>query len=241
MGQTVAGLAHGVKNLLMGLDGGMYMTRTGIQGGNVDRMLEGWQILEENVARISVFVREFLEFARGRVPTVELVDPNLPARQVIGLFAETARLAGIDLQAELDASLAPAAMDPEGIHTCLANLISNALDACEASDAENHVVLLRTYEKDGTIVYEVTDDGVGMDYEVKRKVFTNFFSTKATGKGTGLGLLTTRKIAQEHGGRVSVESRWGEGSVFTIELPRSRLPNVPESEDESLPADRTMG
>ena len=56
VGQTVAGLAHGVKNLLMGLDGGMYIARSGIENGNLERLLEGWGILEENVARISSFV-----------------------------------------------------------------------------------------------------------------------------------------------------------------------------------------
>jgi signal transduction histidine kinase len=55
-------------------------------------------------------------------------------------------------------------------------------------------------------------------------VFTNFFSTKESGKGTGLGLLTTRKIVQEHGGKVSFESSEGKGSTFRLEFPRSRLP-----------------
>jgi signal transduction histidine kinase len=63
-----------------------------------------------------------------------------------------------------------------------------------------------------------------MDYDIKQRVFTNFFSTKASGKGTGLGLLTTRKIVQEHGGKVSFESTEGEGSVFRLEFPRESLP-----------------
>jgi signal transduction histidine kinase len=63
-----------------------------------------------------------------------------------------------------------------------------------------------------------------MDYDIKQRVFTNFFSTKASGKGTGLGLLTTRKIVQEHGGKVSFESAEGEGSLFRLEFPRDSLP-----------------
>ena len=69
----------------------------------------------------------------------------------------------------------------------------------------------------------MTDTGCGMDYDIKRKVFTTFFTTKGLG-GTGLGLLVTRKIVQGHGGHIEVESAPGHGSTFRIELPRHRLP-----------------
>ncbi len=231
VGQTVAGLAHGIKNLLMGLDGGMYMARSGIEQGNPERLLEGWQILEENVARISSFVKEFLEFSKGRRPVVKLTDPNSPATKVLDLYRETARLAGIELSGNLDGTLDPAYMDENAIHTCLVNLVSNAIDACETSDDPMGHVKLSTRECKGVLIYEVTDDGLGMDYEVKQKVFTNFFSTKTSGKGTGLGLLTTSKIAQEHGGTVSFESEKGKGSVFRLEFPRDRLPTPQEEGD----------
>ena len=231
VGQTVAGLAHGIKNVLMGLDGGMYMAKSGIQSGNTERLLEGWQILEENVARISSFVKEFLEFAKGRVPDVQLMDPRRPALQVIDLFKDTARLAGIELSVRVPDEMREAPMDEEAIHTCLTNLVSNALDACETSDKPEHRVSLKVSAQDGVIVYEVSDNGSGMDYEVKKKVFTNFFSTKASGKGTGLGLLTTSKIVQEHGGRVSFESDKGRGSTFRLQFPRSRLPRPGEVDE----------
>ena len=227
VGQTVAGLAHGIKNVLMGLDGGMYIARSGIQRGDTERLLEGWQILEDNVARISAFTREFLEFARGHTPDVKLVDPNLIVTQVVDLFRDTARLAGIELVARLGPGIAPAPMDADDMHTCLVNLVSNALDACETSERPGGRVTVSTYERSGVITYEVADNGAGMDYDVKTKVFTNFFSTKALRKGTGLGLLTTRKTVQEHGGKVSFESVEGKGSTFRLEFPRSRLPKVP--------------
>ncbi len=224
VGQTVAGLAHGIKNVLMGLEGGVYIVRSGMQRGDGDRLLRGWQMVEENIARISVFVKEFLDFAKGRAPTVSLVEPNTVAGQVMDLFTETARLAHIDLRADLAAGLAPAYLDADAIHTCLANLVSNALDACQVSDRDGGHVVLATREADDTLLFEVTDDGIGMDSEIRKKVFTNFFSTKGTEKGTGLGLLTTRKIVQQHGGRVAFESTEGVGSVFRLEFPRSRLP-----------------
>ena len=225
VGQTVAGLAHGLKNVLMGLDGGMYLARTGIQNGDVERMLKGWEILEEDIERISSFTMEFLEFARGRSPLdVKLVDPNAVVMKVYNLFRDTARLAGIELRMDLATGISAAPLDEDDIHTCLTNLVSNALDACDTSDRPNRQVTISTRDDDGVLVYEVADDGTGMDYEIKKKIFSNFFSTKSSKKGTGLGLLTTRKIIQEHGGKVSFESTRGEGSVFRLELPRARLP-----------------
>jgi len=86
---------------------------------------------------------------------------------------------------------------------------------------------MRVFEADGVITYEVADNGCGMDYAVKQKVFTNFFTTKGQG-GTGLGLLMTKKIVQEHGGHMEMESEFGQGTCFRICLPRERLPKVME-------------
>jgi signal transduction histidine kinase len=86
------------------------------------------------------------------------------------------------------------------------------------------VVTLSSRLEDDTLVYEVADNGHGMDYEISKKVFSKFFTTKGSDRGTGLGLLTTKRIVNQHGGQVSFESKEGEGSVFRIELPRERLP-----------------
>jgi len=100
-----------------------------------------------------------------------------------------------------------------------------------SEDEGRRHVLVRTIEKDDSIIYEVVDDGCGMDYEVKNKVFTSFFTTKGLG-GTGLGLLMTKKIVQEHGGRIELETEPGEGTTFRIILPRDRLPEPAENAKE---------
>jgi signal transduction histidine kinase len=236
VGQTVAGLAHGVKNVLTGLDGGMYMARTGIQKGNMERMLTGWDMLEESIARISAFVKEFLDFAKGRAPVVALVDPNDIVRDVVNLFRDTAALQNIQIEHELLEGIRPAPMDKTGIHDCLSNLVSNALDACEMSDRGSGRVVVSTHEKDNKFYFQVSDDGIGIDAEISKKVFTNFFSTKGSDKGTGLGLLTTSKIVQQHGGKVSFRSREGEGSTFRLAFDRERLQALSE-----LGAEETIG
>ena len=226
VGQTVAGIAHGIKNVLMGLEGGVYVVDTGIRKNDREMLDIGWSMLQGNIERMSTYVKDFLDFAKGRTPKVAEVDPKRIVKEVVDLYKDTADRAGIALTTEVDPNLAKANLDHEGIHTCLANLISNAIDACEMSDGSDHEVRLRVFDQDHTLVFEVSDNGCGMDYELKKNVFTTFFSRKDSGKGTGLGLLVTRRITQEHGGNVSVESTEGEGTVFRLEFPRSKLPKI---------------
>jgi signal transduction histidine kinase len=114
-------------------------------------------------------------------------------------------------------------MDPASIHTCVANLVTNGIDACRDAGDGAGVVRLSVSEQNDTVVFEVADTGCGMEPEIRQKLFTNFFTTKGLA-GTGLGLLVTRKLVHEHGGRISVESKPGEGSRFRMEFPRDRLP-----------------
>ena len=223
VGQTVAGLAHSVKNMLMGIEGGMYYLSSGLKKNDQKRLQEGWEMVERNLTKTTSLVKDFLSFAKGRPPATKVVAPNALAQEIVDLYRETAAQSGVLLALEVSAETRPAALDPDGIHTCLTNLVSNAIDACQMSDKPVTHVVVRVREENGTLIFEVIDDGAGMDYDVKQKVFTSFFTTKG-GEGTGLGLLTTRKIVQQHGGTVEVESRPGLGSLFRVTLPRDRLP-----------------
>jgi PAS domain S-box-containing protein len=236
VGETVAGIAHGIKNVLMGLEGGMYAVNTGIEKADDERIARGWHMLEENVTRISQFVREFLDFAKGREAQVDLADPNDPVRKVVRLFGERAADAGVLLTVDMQESIPMAPLDEDGIYTCLANLVSNAMDACLLSNTKrSYVVMISSREEEDTIVYKVVDNGHGMDYDISKKVFSKFFSTKGSDRGTGLGLLTTKKIVHQHGGRITFTSEEGQGSTFRIELPRESLPQpeLPEAADRS--------
>ncbi|OGR02724.1 MAG: hypothetical protein A2284_14590 [Deltaproteobacteria bacterium RIFOXYA12_FULL_61_11] len=229
VGQTVAQLAHGIKNILNGLQGGMYILRSGMRSNSQERTTRGWSMLERNVEHITTLVKGFLTFAKGRTPKVSLLDTNAVGREVYELYHATAAAKGITLHWTPAPGVQLAAMDAEGLHTCLANLVSNALDACQTSPPDRRKVTLSSSETEGTLIFAVTDTGCGMEYEIKNKVFTTFFTTKGT-EGTGLGLLVTRKITQEHGGHIEVHSEPGSGSTFKLLFPRHRLPRPSETE-----------
>jgi signal transduction histidine kinase len=230
VGQTVAGLAHGIKNILTGLEGGMYVTSSGLKRGDEGRVRQGWEMLERNMGRISDLARSLLAFSRGEALDCRETSPGIVVRDVVELYRDGARQQGIELSAKVDDGVAPAWMDPEALHSCLANLVSNAVDACLVSGNSSCRVEVRVREEKEVLIIEVADTGCGMDYEIKQKAFTSFFTTKERG-GTGLGLLLTRKIVQQHGGSITLDTEPGEGTTFRLKFPRNRLPKPPTEED----------
>jgi signal transduction histidine kinase len=103
----------------------------------------------------------------------------------------------------------------------LMNLVTNAIDACifdPGVDKDHQVTVVTAVEDTGTIRFEIKDNGCGMNEEVRAKLFSSFFSTKGV-KGTGLGLLVTAKLVEEHKGTIDVDSTEGEGTTFILRFP----------------------
>jgi signal transduction histidine kinase len=116
---------------------------------------------------------------------------------------------------DLEAQLPWLQADPQGIHRCLLNLLTNAIDAI---DEERGEIRLTTRTAGESILISVEDNGVGIPPEARQEIFKVFYSTKGN-RGTGLGLAVTKKIVEEHGGGITVDSAPGQGSRFTIRLP----------------------
>jgi signal transduction histidine kinase len=224
VGQTVAGLAHAIKNITSGLTGGMYVLEKGIDLENRTYLDQGWQMIKGNVQKIKSMAVDLLNYAKEREPEYQRCDPNLPAREVYDLMLSRAAETGVSLKIDLAQGLSPAWLDREGIHRVLLNLVTNAIDACTdiSCASRNCEVLLRTLKPQGWAVeYQVTDNGCGMDEETRRKIFQIFFSTKGS-RGTGLGLMIARKIVDEHGGVIDLSSEKGIGTVFRVRLPERK-------------------
>jgi len=234
VGQTVASLAHYVKNILFGLKGGVYLVNEALKEDETDSLKDGWDLVESNMGRISGLVLDLLEYSRERKPEYEKCFPSEIADDVCKLTQESAKEYSIEIIKNFDPSMGEAVMDPKGIHRCLLNLVSNAIDACiyDSNEEKEWVVQVRTLlEDDSMVKFEVSDNGCGMDEETKKKLFTSVFTTKE-GRGTGLGLLNTQKIVQEHGGTITVNSQPGEGSTFTIRLPYKDVATLGATEKE---------
>jgi signal transduction histidine kinase len=222
VGQTVAGLAHSIKNILMGLEGGKYIVSLGLNKNDKQMISEGWEMLERNFEKTTSLVKDFLSFSKGRLPELKIVNPADLVNEIIYLYKDIAAQSGITLMKEISEKVKPAPLDSAGIHTCLTNLVSNAIDACTIGNQKGSEVKIKVYESRDQLVFEISDDGSGIDHEIKKKIFTTFFTTKGGG-GTGLGLLTTRKIVQEHGGKILLDSHKGKGARFKMVFPRKRL------------------
>ena len=221
VGQTVAGLAHAIKNITGGLTGGTFVLDKGFQLNNEKYLRQGWDLLKGNVGRLKSMALDLLNYAKEREPDYHLCDPNRPAREVIDLMLPRARENGVSLEIESDESLPKVWFDPEGIHRCLLNLVTNAIDACiniDCTQRQCKVVLRILKTESWAVEFQVVDNGCGMDEETKEKIFQRFFSTKGS-RGTGLGLMITKKIIDEHQGAIECESETGKGTRFVIRLP----------------------
>jgi signal transduction histidine kinase len=221
VGETVTGLSHTIKNIAGGLDGGMFVLEKGIELEDGAYLRQGWELVRANVDRIKTLSLDLLNFAKTDRLEYRLVDPGRPAREVIDLMKSKAEANGLVLILEAAPELAPVKMDSTGIHQCLLNLVTNAIDACVATEPVNEtqrITLSVDAADDGGVCYRVADTCCGMDEPTQEKLFQRFFTTKGQ-RGTGIGLMLTRTIVERHGGTVHVSSAPGEGACFTIHLP----------------------
>ena len=226
VGQTVAGLAHAIKNMTGGLRGGVFVLEKGIELDNEKYLHQGWNMVKGNIGKIKNVALDLLNYSKEREPNYLRCDPNKPAREVFDLMLPRAREYGVSLEIDLDENLPDVWFDPEGIHRCLLNLVTNAIDACTdvSCSTKPGKIVLRSLKIEGWAVeYQVVDNGCGMDQETRAKIFHSFFSTKGSG-GTGLGLMITRKIIDEHRGVIELESEKEKGTKFVIRLPEKKQP-----------------
>jgi len=232
LGLIISSISHGIKGLLTSLDGGVYLVNTGLAKNDRQRFEQGWKMVERNITRVRRMVLDLLYYAKDRAPELESIPARAVADEVCEVVRVKAAEMGISFGCEVDRNIGDIDADLKAIRSLLINLVENAMDACRVdTKKENHVVRIKLRGYPEYIEYEVEDNGIGMDQEIRERAFSLFFSSKR-GNGTGLGLFISNKIAQAHGGEIKIESELNKGTRMILKLPRkpptsgTEAPNV---------------
>jgi len=222
VGELAAGVAHEIKNPLAGISGAIEVLAGDMEAADPNREILGEVLIQ--IRRVDKTIRDLLNFARPTEPNIVACDLNKIVVSNLGMTTRTPEQQNVLLDTELTAGLPQLKIDADQIGQLLLNLVLNGLQAA-APEGQVHV---RTYacHADDAVCLEVEDSGAGVAPDVAADIFRPFFTTKA--KGTGLGLAISRRIAQAHGGDLTLASATELGGArFVLHFPLSGSPSTP--------------
>jgi two-component system sensor histidine kinase HydH len=214
--RLAGGLAHEIKNPLSTMSLNLDLLVEDFQGAETQRdkrVLQKLERVRKETERLNEIVEDFLRFAKVQDLKVEPSDLNAVVDEIRDFCEPKAMGQGIVIRTQYDPDLPMVPLDVDLFKQALWNLVVNAHHAMP----DGGDLMLQTRFEGDCAVLDITDTGVGMTPDVAAKVFDAFYSTKAG--GSGLGLPTTRKIVEAHGGSIGLQSEPGHGSRFTLRLP----------------------
>ena len=222
VGETVATVSHEIKTPLM-LIGGFarqLLNETGLSPNGRHKL----NIISQEVARLETLLVELNDFARQRQYDWQEVDVNEVLAHLKELMSLQLKKEKIGLKVLPGRGLARVMGDRNRLSQVLINLVTNAAQASRAGD---EVMVEAAAADTGGVLVHVRDTGCGIPPEKQKQVFKPFFTTKP--HGTGLGLAVARRIVEEHGGRIHLESQPEKGTVVSISLPAAPPGSTPPS------------
>ncbi len=229
IGTLTAGLAHELNNPLAGVkSAAQRLARSSGDGARIERYAA---VIEDACQRMERVLRGMLDFSRPREPQLAPVAVFDCVRAALELAEARVRRSCVAV--EIDRDLPPVLADPDLLIQVVLNLLLNAADAvgvCDGrAECDRPAISIGAEEVSGSVKLWVADDGPGIPVENRERIFDPFFSTKATGKGTGLGLTTSWTLVQEMGGSLSLDAGRAGGACFVVELPVVRPETVREA------------
>lgn len=214
--RLAGGLAHEIKNPLSTILLNMELLAEdvdAIDAPEARRARRKIDVVERECRRLESLLNDFLNFARAHNLELEACDVNREIREIVDFFRPKAEESKIEIVAYLAADLPSVMLDKSSFHRALLNLVLNAQQAMPRGGQ----LVIRTRSTGDEVAIDLIDTGTGIEQKNLDNLFDAFFSTKRG--GSGLGLATTRKIIQAHGGRISVQSELNFGTQFTVTLP----------------------
>jgi signal transduction histidine kinase len=167
-------------------------------------------------------VMDILYYAKDREPNWEEIPLKELADEVTEMFADRAAKQGFNFDLTLNQNVRSFEADKHAVRSLIINLLDNSLDACRIDKKkDSHSISLEINEENNHILFEISDNGIGMDRETREKATSMFFSSKGAG-GTGLGLFIANKIAEAHGGNMKIISEEGEGCKFIVKMLKNK-------------------
>ena len=225
LGLMVGALSHSLKGCLTGLDAGLYLIDSGFYQDQPARIEEGLDAAKMMVDRLKKLVYEVLYNVKDRSLEIEKTDVEVFINELSANMDVRLRGADISFSWHCAPGVGTFEIDRELMRTALINILENALEACLEDDPEKiHQIALAARPDGGQVLIGIEDNGPGMTETQIKNVFTLFYSSKSR-TGTGLGLFITKKVIQQHGGSISVDSAPGRGARFRIRLPRTQDPD----------------
>ena len=218
LGELAAGLAHEIRNPLAGIAGVIEIIGRDLPADSPSR--DVLKDVQQEVLHIKNVLSELLDYARPRPPQIRCADLNSSVEHAVTLARQQAFSRPIEIRFAPANDLPPAEHDAAQIQQVLLNLLLNALQAISGAGS----IRVSVERLDAQAVIAVSDSGRGIAPENLSNIFRPFFTTK--GQGTGLGLSLARRIVEDHGGRIEVDSQPGEGTKFTVRLPLCRASAV---------------
>ena len=222
LGRLATGLAHEIRNPLGSISAAIQLLRTSSGLTEEDRQL--CDIIQREAGRLNELVSDMMNVAKPRAPDLAPVDIAAIAREVVRLASQSGRaISDVTVICDGEPDMWVKA-DGAQMRQLIWNLVRNAVQASTAGD-EVRVAISEL--AGGQVELCVRDDGVGLDDEAKERLFDAFFTTRS--HGTGIGLAVVKRIADDHGFTIAVESERGRGATFRVRI-GPRLQSSPETQ-----------
>jgi signal transduction histidine kinase len=218
LGELVAGVAHEINNPLTGISAFAQILLEEELGSE---QRESVALIKQESDRAKGVINDLLLFARKTERGTGPVDINTVIEQTVRLRSYPLRNAKVTVALELDESRPLVSGDPQKLQQVLLNIVSNAEHAMHTT--VERTLTLRTARNGEAVQITAIDTGTGMTAEIRRRMFEPFYSTKAAGVGTGLGMSVAYGIINAYGGTIAVDSEPDVGTTVTIVLPATSV------------------